>query len=170
MLKKSSALLLALLTSAGLAMAADKNDSSGFGPDPSHVSGATAKSAGPTGSGGTGISATGSGVSQGEPNNGEQVRAKAGQGDPSGVKYIDCPGNAFSGGIRNDTQGAGTDCVPPESVPIQGSDRLSRDNSTVGTAVGERSGVGTSGATGNAENGDGRSPAQKVEQGDSALR
>lgn len=170
MLKKSSALLLALLTSAGLAMAADKNDSSGFGPDPTHVTGATAASAGPTGSGGTGMSATGAGASQGKSNNGEKGGTQAGQGDPSGTKYVDCPGNAFSGGIRNDTQGAGTDCVPPESVTIQGSDRLSRDNSTLGPAVGERSGVGTSGATGSDKNGDGRSPAQKVEQGDSALR
>jgi hypothetical protein len=167
MLKKSSVLFAVLLTSAGLSAAADNEASLRFGPDPSHVSGAKAKSAGPTGSGGTGISATGAGASQGK-SNGDSTQA--GQGDPSGMKYVECPGNAFSAGIRNNTQGSGTDCVPPESVVIQGSDRLSRDNSVLGTAVGERSGVGTSGTSGSNENEDGRTPAQKVEQGDSALR
>lgn len=195
MLKKSSALLLALLTSTGLAMAADKNDSHAIGPNPKHVTGATAASAGPTGSGGTGMSATGDGASQNKASADAKGGTNAGQGDPSGAKYIDCPGNAFSGGIRSATQGTGTDCVPPESVVIQGSDGLRRDNSTKGHAVGETSSVGSSGAAGNASAGnsgqqtnkggnsatggnntgsDGKkssaSPAEKVEKGGSSLR
>lgn len=194
MLKKSSALFIAVLTSTGLAMAADNNDSRGLGPNPKHVTGATAASAGPTGSGGTGASATGAGASQDNTNAGAKGSAQSGQGDPSGAKYIDCPGNAFSGGIRNDTRGAGTDCVPPDSVVIQGSDNLSRDNSTSGHAVGNTSAVGSSGSagtaatgnstqksagtggasggnnTGNAGNKNSGSPAEKVEKGGSSLR
>lgn len=125
MRKNSRAIFLALMMSAGLAVAADdKGSSGGIGPDPKHVTGAAQKGAGPTGSGGTGLSASGAGSSQNNNQSGKGGQAAGGQHDGSGMAYIDCPGNAFSGGIRNDPQGR--DCVQPESVVIQGGDNMTR--------------------------------------------
>lgn len=125
MRKNSSALFLALLISSGFAVAAeDKNSSGGIGPDPKHVSGAGQKGAGPTGIGGTGLSATGANAAQNTGQGKTSGQASGVQNDGSGMAYIDCPGNAFSGGIRNDPKGR--DCVQPESVVIQGGDNMSR--------------------------------------------
>lgn len=124
---RSSLVLMALLSSAGLVMAAggsksETGSSDGIGTNPTHVTGAAQKGAGPTGSGGTGMSATGQGATKGT----ESDAAKNG----SGMAYIDCPGNAFSDGIRTDTKGVKTECVSPESVVIEGSDNLTRDSTT----------------------------------------
>lgn len=145
MRKNSTALFLALLMGAGLATAADeKGKGEGLGTDPKSVTGASQKGAGATGSGGTGLSASGAGSGQnanqssntdqasngqtsGNQASGGQTQggqASGGQHDGSGMAYIDCPGNAFSGGIRNDPQGR--DCVQPDSAVIQGGDNMTR--------------------------------------------
>jgi hypothetical protein len=172
MLKKSSALMIALLMSTGLVIAAENNGSagnsmnaSGIGPDPKHVTGGAQAGAGPTGSGGTGLEASRAGTNQGSTGG----QTAKGQTDGSGATYIDCPGNAFS---------PSGDCVPPSSVRIEGSDNMRRDNSSSGHAVGEPSRVGSSsGSSNNASNNAGnnadqkdKSPAEKVEQGGSSFR
>lgn len=145
MRKKSSAFFLALLTSTGMVASSQANDGLGaLGPDPTHVSGANQKGAGPTGSGGTGLSATGAGAEKGSANG-----PRRGETSGSGTAYIDCPGNAFSSGIRNDPQGR--DCVPPDSVPIQGSSNLTRDSMTETEPQHSGSSAGNSTGTGNAD-------------------
>lgn len=165
MRKKSSALLIALFTSAGFVMAAGGSDSGGisdgFGTNPKHVTGAAQKGAGSTGSGGTGMSAPEQGAAHGANKDAAQKR------NGSGMAYIDCPGNAFSNGIRTDTKGAKTECVSPDSVVIEGSDNLTRDSTTPGPSEGpgSKDRITTGGSDSAAGNAGNESLIQKPSEG-----
>jgi hypothetical protein len=147
--KKSSALLIALLTSAGLAMAAEDDGVGFLGPDPTAVTGALSSGAATDPTPDDKGHVIGAGVSSGTSSRGDaNDRSGGGQGDGSGTAYIDCPGNAFSGGIRNDPKG--NDCVPPDSVVIQGDDNMTRGSMTEDLSQGIGSSARGSRGTSNA--------------------